>query len=567
MRITGLNGRPFLLIPILVCGGLGWTIQAQTERTPREPVRHITGLPFPMPPVRLPDIPDRQWNILDFGAVGDGQALNTEAFRRAIAACSQQGGGRLVVPAGIWRTGPIQLASRIELHLERNALLLFSRNPDDYPLVETSFEGGPRVRFMSPIYGRGLTDIAITGPGMVDGSGDAWRPVKKFKMTANQWRDLLASGGVVSKDKSIWWPSEEAMQGARTVQALQEKGAAVSLNDYRQAREFLRPVMVGLSECKRVLLDGPTFANSPAWNIHPLLCEDVVIRNLTVRNPWYSQNGDGLDLESCQRAVVYNCTFDVGDDAICMKSGKDEYGRKRGKPTEWVSIADCTVYHGHGGFTIGSEMSGGIRNIHVRNCTFIGTDVGLRFKSNRGRGGVVENIFIRSIFMRDIPTDAVGFNLSYGEEAPAEDKAPSPAVATPAANEGTPQFRNIFLKDIICRGAARAVALEGLPEMPVRNISLEDVVISSRRGFICREADGVTLKRVSILAEDGPLFQVEQGRNIRLEAIRDVETIPTFLLLKGGRTAHIRLLDSRIADDVRRIRREADVPAEALEKQ
>ena len=264
--------------------------------------------------------------------------------------------------------------------------------------------------------------------------------------------------------------------------------------------------MISLVECRRVLLDGPTFQNSPAWNIHPLLSEDIVIRNITVLNPWYSQNGDGLDLDSCRRAIVYNCRFDVGDDAICIKSGKDEYGRKRGRPTEDVVIIDNIVYHGHGGFTVGSEMSGGVRNILVERCTFLGTDVGLRFKTTRGRGGVVEKIWIRDVQMKDIPTDAIGFNMYYGGEAPTDvaetaEVAPRPAMPV---NEGTPQFRDIVLTRILCRGAGRAVMLEGLPEMPIRGIVLEDVRISANQGLATVDADTITLRRVEIAPQAGP---------------------------------------------------------------
>ena len=178
--------------------------------------------------------------------------------------------------------------------------------------------------------------------------------------------------------------------------------------------------MVSLISCNKVLLDGPVFQNSPAWCIHPLMCENLTVRNIDVRNPWYSQNGDGIDIESCKNSVVYNCTFDVGDDAICIKSGKDQEGRDRGMPTENLIVKNCVVYHGHGGVTVGSEMSGGVKNMHVSGCTFIGTDVGLRFKSNRGRGGVVEKIFISNIDMINIPTNAISFNLYYGGLSPDE---------------------------------------------------------------------------------------------------------------------------------------------------
>jgi len=215
---------------------------------------------------------------------------------------------------------------------------------------------------------------------------------------------------------------------------------------------------------------------------------------------------------------VYKCRFDVGDDAICIKSGKDEYGRKRGRPTEDVVIVDNIVYHGHGGFTVGSEMSGGVRNILVERCTFLGTDVGLRFKTTRGRGGVVEKIWIRDIQMTDIPTDAIGFNMYYGGEAPTEapegSAAPRPAMPV---NEGTPQFRDITLSRILVRGAGRAVILEGLPEMAIRGITLEDVRITATRGLAAVDADAITLRNIAITATTGPAIAVRDSRNVTLD--------------------------------------------------
>jgi polygalacturonase len=214
--------------------------------------------------------------------------------------------------------------------------------------------------------------------------------------------------------------------------------------------------MVKIENSKRVMFDGPVFQNSPAWGIHPLMVEDLTVRNITVRNPWYSQNGDGIDVESCKNVIVENSNFDVGDDAICIKSGKDEDGRKRGIPCENLIIRNNIVYHGHGGVTVGSEMSGGVRNMHVSNCTFMGTDVGLRFKSNRGRGGVVENIFISGIRMTNIPTHAISFDLFYGGQSVFEmleaEIKDNLANAEPVTEE-TPQFKNISIKNITVKGA------------------------------------------------------------------------------------------------------------------
>jgi polygalacturonase len=529
---------------------------------------YTTSLPFAMSAVQLPRFPDRTFRIEDFGAIGDGLTLNTEAFEKAIDACAQAGGGRVLVPAGIWRTGPIKLKSLIDLHLEKNALILFSGRFEDYPIVETLYEGARSARCMSPISGYKLGNIAITGEGIIDGSGDAWRPVKKFKMTDAQWKKQLASGGAVDHSNT-WWPSVEAMNGAALIQRLEKSGRKITKEEYAGAREFLRPVMVSLVECNKVLLDGITFQNSPAWNIHPLMCEELVIRNVTVLNPWYSQNGDGLDLESCRRAVVYRCSFDVGDDAICIKSGKDESGRRRGRPCEEIVIADCVVYHGHGGFTVGSEMSGGVRNISVKRCTFLGTDVGLRFKTTRGRGGVVEKVYISDIRMKDIPTDAIGFNMYYGGDAP----IPEPdAKATPASraavpiDEGTPRFQSIFLKNIICTGAERAALLEGLPEMAIRDIELEDVLIAANRGLESVDADQIRLKNVRILPKRGPVISLKDSRNVMIQKASGPDGADVFLKLDGGRTGSIRLQDTDISRAKKGIEQGATVPAGAIIK-
>ena len=254
---------------------------------------HLSGtsdFPFGMPEIKVPQFPDAAFNIIDYGAVGDGQTKNTKAFGDAIKACVEAGGGRVVVPAGMWLTGAIELKSNLDLHLEQGAVIQFSEDYDDYPLIQSTWEGRPRVQCMSPLYANGLENIAITGQGIIDGAGQAWRPVKKFKMTERQWKELIASGGVLNEAKDMWWPTKEALNGPQILASLRRKGD-VKLEDYAQVRSYLRPVMVALIQCKNVLLDGPTFQNSPAWNIHPLLCENMIVRNISVRNPWYSQNG------------------------------------------------------------------------------------------------------------------------------------------------------------------------------------------------------------------------------------------------------------------------------------
>lgn len=501
------------------------------------------GLEFDMPRVQEPVIPDYTVNIKDFGAESGGQVLNSQAFADAIEAVSQKGGGKVVIPAGIWLTGPIILKSNLELYTEPGALVVFSTDKDLYPVIETSFEGLDTWRCISPIYGKNLENIAFTGHGVWDGSGDAWRFVKRGKLTASQWRDLVASGGVVNERENEWYPSEQFKIAHETANMNVPTGLTTK-EEYEAIRDFLRPVMVSIQNSKRVLFDGPTFQNSPAWCIHPLMVEDLTVRNITVRNPWYSQNGDGIDIESCKNVVVYNSNFDVGDDAICIKSGKDEDGRRRGVPCENLVIRNNIVYHGHGGVTVGSEMSGGVRNMHVSGCTFMGTDVGLRFKSVRGRGGVVENIYISDIRMTNIPTQAISFDLYYGgksvSEMLAEGGQDALAREEPVTIE-TPQFKNIFISDVVLKGAQQAVFLQGLPEMNLENIEISNMLLEADNGITVIDADGVKISNVKLITKNETAIEFYNTRNVTVEEFISHKKSPKTITVNGVKSANISL--------------------------
>jgi polygalacturonase len=461
--------------------------------------KYTEKLPFPMPEVTAPVIPDNQVNLKDFGAVGDGITLNTEAFAKAIDALSKQGGGKLVVPQGVWYTGPIVLKSHINLHLNAGAVILFAADETLYPLIDTSFEGLDTRRCQSPLSANGATDIAITGKGVIDGNGQYWRPVKKGKVTESHWKELLAIPGSQEMKPGYWVPSAGYAKG--------EQGANMNVPnaktdaEWNAIKRFVRPVMVSLVKCKNIHLKGVIFQNSPAWNLHPLMCENVIIEDVLVRNPSYAQNGDALDLESCKNALIINSRFDAGDDGICIKSGKDADGRRRGIPCENVVVKGCTVFAGHGGFVVGSEMSGGVKNILVDQCQFLGTDVGLRFKSTRGRGGIVENIYIKNISMTDIKTDAITFNMYYGGKSVAEMLAdgdnPDNVTKMPVTEE-TPIFRNIDIKNIVCNGAGRAMEFNGLPEMPIDGISLKDITILAKKDAVFTNCQNIKKKNVII---------------------------------------------------------------------
>lgn len=467
------------------------------------------ALPFDMPVVQRPSFPDYQVDIRDFGAKADGETLNTEAINNAIKAVSEKGGGKVVIPEGLWLTGPVVLQNNVNLHVEKNALVLFSGDADLYPLVRTSFEGLDMLRCQSPISAMNAENIAITGYGVLDGSGDSWRPVKRNKMTDGQWKSLLKSGGVVDESGKVWYPNEGALKASILTGSKEKR--EISDSEWEGMKRWLRPVLLSIVKSKRVLLEGVTFRNSPSWCLHPLSCEDLILNGVKVFNPWYSQNGDALDVESCKNVVVTNSLFDAGDDAICIKSGKDADGRRRGEPCENVLVKNNTVLHGHGGFVVGSEMSGGVRNVYVADCTFIGTDVGLRFKSTRGRGGVVENVYVDNINMINIPGDALIADLYYAVKD-------APGAPVPAVTEETPSFKNIHISNISCKGAGRAMFLNGLPEMPIENFSVRNMRITdAQKGAFINKVASVTLENIEIETADNTYLQVENTTNITID--------------------------------------------------
>ncbi len=484
------------------------------------------------------------FDIVKYGAKPDGLTLNTKSISEAITACNKNGGGVVMIPTGMWLTGPVVLLSNVNLYLQKNALLQFTTDFTQYPLVEGNWEGLPQMRNQSPVSAANATNIAITGLGIIDGGGDAWRMVKKDKLTESAWKELVASGGLLSEDKKTWYPTESSEKGSKLKNPGQITGDKTP-GFYLEIKDFLRPNLLVLANCNKILLEGVTFQNSPAWCLHPLMSENITVRNIMVKNPWYAQNGDGIDLESCKNVLIENSVFDVGDDGICIKSGRDAEGRKRGMPTQDVIIRNCTVYAAHGGFVIGSEMSGGAKNIWVNDCTFIGTDIGLRFKTTRGRGGVVENIYINNITMKDIIGEAILFDMYYAAVDPipaAGEKRVPPKVESKPVTEETPQFQNIYISNVVADGAKQAIFVRGLPEMNVKNIVMQDMVLQAKHGLDMTEGTGITLRNVQILTkETNPVLNIHNSKNITLDKIRYGSNASLLLNVSGDKTQGIKV--------------------------
>ncbi|MEP6746319.1 MAG: glycoside hydrolase family 28 protein [Bacteroidota bacterium] len=482
------------------------------------------------------------FNITAYGALPDGMTLCSKAINAAIQACNRGGGGIVTIPGGLWLTGPIILKSNVNLHLADNALLQFTTDFNEYSLVAGNWEGVPAVRNQSPLSAINAENIAITGHGIIDGGGDAWRAVKKDKLTESQWKHLTESGGLVGEDKKTWYPSEKSFKGFQTKDPGVLKDGK-NVNDFSDIKDYLRPNLLVLNNCKRILLEGVTFQNSPAWCLHPLMCEDLTVRKVYAKNPWYAQNGDGIDIESCKNVLLEDNTFDVGDDGICIKSGRDAEGRKRAVPTENVIIRRCIVYHAHGGFVIGSEMSGGAKNIFVSNCTFIGTDVGLRFKTTRGRGGVVEKIFISNINMENIAGEAILFDMYYMAKDPvplAGEKRELPKTEFKPVDETTPVFKDFHISNVVCTGAEKAVFIRGLPEMNVTDIVLDNMIFQCKKGFDIQEASRIQFKNIKVVSADtNPVLEIVQSNHISFDKITYKAGAALLFRLSGDRIKKI----------------------------
>jgi len=401
-------------------------------------------------------------DVSKYGAKGDGKTKDTTAIAKAVNDCVATGGGTILFPPGRYLTGAITLKSNLTLEVEAGATILGSPDPEDYPLYESPWAGdgntgGSGKTISSLIYAEDAENVTIRGRGTIDGQGENW------------WRRMA--------------------RGRRGEQRTPEQQA-----EFAKLANG-RPRLIEVVRCKFVVIEQLHLINSAVWTIHPFLSEFVRVDGVTIQNPVPSPNTDGINPESSRNVQILNSRIDVGDDCVTLKSGMNEAGRKLGRPDENITITNCVMLRGHGGVTIGSEMSGGVRNVVVSNCVFQGTEVGIRVKSQRGRGGVVEGLAASNIVMQDVRSAFTITTFYMGQDKPG-DEFP--------VNEGTPTFRDFIFNNIIARGSQTAGQVTGLKELAVENITFNNVQIQAKAGMTCTNAKGIRFLDTIIDPDSGP---------------------------------------------------------------
>jgi polygalacturonase len=436
---------------------------------------HGFDLPFELPDIQEPVFPERIFDIREYGAIPDGKTLNTEALRDVVAACHAQGGGTIRVPEGNWLTGPIQLRSNIRFHVERGALVRFSTHFEDYlPVVFTRWEGVECYNYSPLIYAIDCENIAVTGKGTFNGQGETWWHWKQLQHPAARELYHAQYNGIPVKDRIFGTPEKA-----------------------------LRPQFLQTIRCRNVLFEGVTFINGPMWTMHPVYCENVIVRDVTVKTS--GPNGDGLNPDSCRNVLVEDCSFDTGDDCIAINSGMNEDGWRVATPCENIHIRDCFMREGHGAISIGSGMSGGVRNLYAHDCRVTGGDHGIRLKSMRGRGGYIENVYFENFQLSGLRMEAILLNMFYG------------ASSAESTSDKPPEFRDIYIKNVTCESAQAAIVVRGLPEQPIQRVALEDLDLRSENGIQCDEGVDLALKNVSVWAQNEPVFVAANVSGLQTE--------------------------------------------------
>jgi len=445
-------------------------------------------------------------NVLDFGADHRGGEDSSRAFNLAIEEASQKRSVVYVPPGRYLMKAPIILKSNVVIFIERDALIEFAPEYYNYPVVETRREGIHQCQASPLIFGENLRNIAIVGEGAIDGRGERWWYIKRSRVTEELWKKIVESGGgYVDEETKTWWPTKRAYEGSRIYKEYMSKGLKPPRDVCENYREFFRPQMLQLVNSENITIYGLTFRNSPMWNLHMLYSKHITIEKVAILAPDYSPNTDGIAIDSSSDVFIRGCLIDVGDDCVVLKSGKNEEGRKIGIPTTNVFVLNSVMKHGHGGIVIGSEMSGSVRNVSIENSVFDGTERGIRIKTARGRGGVVENVIARNIVMRDIVDEAIVIDMFY------EPVPPEPV------SERTPVVRRVYIQNITCYGAEQAIKLAGLPEMPINDVVIENTMIRARKGVTISNAVNVKLSKVRVEVVERPQLTLENVRNLSMD--------------------------------------------------
>lgn len=464
--------------------------------------KYYTNLPCAVEHVWPVVIPDYSVTLTDFGAVGDGVTDCSEAFAAAIKQLKKQGGGHLLVPDGKWLTGPIKLISNFDLHLADNATIVFSPNKELYVQPSDTLRDGSKKCY-ALIHGSKLENVAITGRGTIDGQGIFWRPVKQKKVSEEIWNNLLEMGGKVtadgnSKNWKVWYPFN-----------LNKELNVPNIASDAITQEKMRPHLVNITDSKNVLIENIHLLNSPKFHLVPTRIQNLIIDGVNIRCPHWAQNGDAMDPGNVQVALIVNCNISCGDDGICMKGGVGEKGVAAGPQRDFL-ICNDTVYRAHGGFVIGSEFSGGMQRLVVKDCRFEGTDIGCRFKSAPGRGGWCEDIYCYDIIMKDIVESAFLIQSGYADRG-------AGVSATDKDNKEAffPEWSNITFRNITCIGSKQAVDIQGLKGKPVHNVLFDNVTVIGNSGGIKIEwAEDVKFVNCNINPKPMPIEEYKKIKNV-----------------------------------------------------
>jgi polygalacturonase len=443
-KVIALKSVVFLSITVILTISCSKKITPEAETDPWKTMElTIKNLP-------KTNFQDKTYNINDFGAVADGKTLNTAAFEKAIQTCTENGGGKVLVPNGKYLTGAIHLENNVNLHLEDKAEILFSLNPKDYPIVHTSWEGTELMNYSPLIYAKNKTNVAITGKGVLNGQADS----------TNWW--IWSGAKMYGWKKGI--PSQNDPTNREVLVDMAEKGIPVEQRIFGEGR-YLRPNFIEFFECNTVLVKDITVINSPFWILHPIKTNNMIIDGVTVNS--HGPNNDGCDPEYSQNIVIKNCTFNTGDDCIAIKAGRDADGRRVAIPSKNIIVKNCKMIDGHGGVVIGSEISAGVNNVFVENCVMDSPnlDRAIRIKTNSRRGGIIENVFVRNLEVGTVKECVLKLNMFYN-------------VYGSQTGNFIPVIRNINLENVnVKNGGKYSIWAEGYKESPVENITLKNVKI------------------------------------------------------------------------------------------